>query len=72
MRRIPKEEIEANSWLGPVHLPAERLRAFVQGKIQLEEQEHAHIIVCPKCSHKIADWVLARVEEGGEDPSKTQ
>ena len=59
MRSNPKNElIDENPWMGPLHLTKVRLLEFVQGRAQLDEQEHAHIIICQRCSRLVADWVL--------------
>ena len=67
MSRKPNA-IEQNPWLGPMHILKDRMRAFVEGTVELDETEHAHIIVCNRCSHKIADAILAHIEKGGDHP----
>ena len=66
-RKDKSNAVEKSPWLAPLqHVRKYRLKEFAVGKLELEEIEHAHIIVCHRCSHLIADWVLTRIESEGD------
>jgi hypothetical protein len=49
---------------GP-HVSPNKLRDFIQGKTELANDEQMHIVVCAKCSHQMADWVLTGNKSNG-------
>ena len=53
---------------GGLHIDKSRMQEFALGHVELEDDELAHVTLCERCSHHIADLALTQVEQKGDQP----